>query len=219
MIRISHVSFVGLASVLALVAGAAHAQTADPAAQAPAGTPAPAPAPAPAADGPVVGGAPMSPAATILDNASKSRDHTTLVAAVKAADLTPTLSGPGPFTVFAPTNEAFTRLAPGTVDTLMKPENKATLAKVVSYQVVPGKYTFADLGKLSAEQGGVAKLTTVEGGIVEVKATADMVELTDANGNKAYVSTPDVAQSNGVIHVTNGVLLPKLEAQPAASGN
>ena len=215
MIRISHVSLVGLASALALAAGVAQAQTADPAAQAPAGTPAP--APAPAAEGPVVGGAPMSPAASIVDNASKSRDHTTLVAAVKAAELVPTLSGPGPFTVFAPTNEAFTRLAPGTVDTLMKPENKPTLVKVLTYQVVPGKYNFADLGKLSTEQGGTAKLTTVEGGVLQVKATADMIELTDENGNKAYVSQPDVAQSNGIIHVTNGVMLPKLDAQPASS--
>lgn len=213
MIRISHVSFVGLASALALAAGAAQAQTADPAAQAPAGTP----APAPAVDGPVVGGAPMSPAASIVDNASKSRDHTTLVAAVKAAELVPTLSGPGPFTVFAPTNEAFTRLAPGTVDTLMKPENKPTLVKILTYQVVPGKYSFADLGKLSTEQGGIAKLTTVEGGVLQVKATADMIELTDENGNKAYVSQPDVAQSNGIIHVTNGVMLPKLDTQPATS--
>ncbi|MGF7147830.1 putative surface protein with fasciclin (FAS1) repeats [Sphingomonas zeicaulis] len=217
MNRISHVSLVGLASALALVAGVAQAQTADPAAQAPAGTPAP--APAPAADGPVVGGAPMSPAASIVDNASKSRDHTTLVAAVKAAELVPTLSGPGPFTVFAPTNEAFTRLAPGTVDTLMKPENKPTLVKVLTYQVVPGKYNFADLGKLSTEQGGTAKLTTVEGGVLQVKATADMIELTDENGNKAYVSQPDVAQSNGIIHVTNGVMLPKLDAPASSAGN
>lgn len=219
MIRFSLASVLTLTSAILLAAGNAGAQTAEAQGQPPAEPQAsstPTPSPAPAATDPVVGGAPMSPTATIVENAAKSKDHTTLVSAIKAAGLDGALSGAGPFTVFAPVNDAFNRLAPGTLDTLMKPENKELLTKVLKYHVVPGKLTFADLEKLSTEQGGTAKLTTLEGGELQVKATKQMVELIDGNGNKAYVSQPDIMQSNGVIHVTNGVVLPKLAAAPAA---
>jgi len=134
----------------------------------------------------------------------------TLVAAVKAADLVGTLSGPGPFTVFAPTNDAFGRLAPGMVDTLLKPENKASLTKVLTYHVVPGVITADDLRQRITAGGGTATLTTVEGDPITATMVGAVIALTDVNGNKSYVETADVRQSNGVVHVVNGVIVPKL---------
>nr|WP_245942175.1 fasciclin domain-containing protein [Sphingomonas gilva] len=159
---------------------------------------------------PMVGGAEMLPTRTIVENASASADHTTLVAAVKAAGLVETLSGPGPFTVFAPTNAAFGRLAPGTVDTLLKPENKATLVKVLTYHVVPGNISAAQLQQQITAGGGTATLTTVQGEPLTARMETGAVMLTDVNGNKSYVTQADVRQSNGVVHVVNGVLLPKM---------
>ncbi len=154
---------------------------------------------------PMVGGAAMYPSKTIVENAVNSKDHTTLVAAVKAAGLVDTLSGPGPFTVFAPTNEAFDKLPPGAVANLLKPENKEALTKVLTYHVVSGRYTAADLMKLAASGGS---LTTVEGEPLAVSARGRHVILTDAKGGKAMVTIPNVYQSNGVIHVVNAVLIP-----------
>ena len=159
---------------------------------------------------PMVGGAAMYPTKDIVDNAVNSKDHTTLVAAVKAADLVGTLSGPGPFTVFAPTNDAFGRLAPGMVDTLLKPENKASLTKVLTYHVVSGAITADDLRQRIAAGGGTATLTTVEGDPITATLVGAVIALTDANGNKSYIETADVRQSNGVVHVVNGVIVPKL---------
>jgi uncharacterized surface protein with fasciclin (FAS1) repeats len=150
----------------------------------------------------MVGGAPMYPSKNIVENAVNSKDHTTLVAAVKAAGLVDTLSSKGPFTVFAPTNAAFAKLPAGTVDTLVKPENKATLTKILTYHVVPGKLEAADLtdGK---------KLTTVEGEVLTVKASGGKVMLMDAKGGTSTVTIANVNQSNGVIHVIDTVLMPK----------
>ena len=149
----------------------------------------------------MVGGAAMFPSKNIVQNAVNSKDHTTLVAAVKAAGLVDTLSGPGPFTVFAPTNAAFGKLPKGTVETLVKPESKATLTKILTYHVVPGKLSAADLtdGK---------KLTTVEGETLTVKHDGNKIWIVDAKGGKSQVTIPDVNQSNGVIHVVNTVLMP-----------
>lgn len=156
----------------------------------------------------MVGGAAMLPSRDIVDNAVNSKDHTTLVAAVKAAGLVETLKGPGPFTVFAPTNEAFAKLPPGTVETLLKPENLATLKKILTYHVVAGKMTSKDIEKAIKKGGGKAELTTVEGG----KLTASMVDgkltLTDEKGGTSTVTIPNVIQSNGVIHVVDTVLMP-----------
>lgn len=170
-------------------------------------TPAPAATPAP---NPKVGGVDMLDTKTIVDNASAAPNLTTLVTAVKAAGLGETLSGPGPFTVFAPTNDAFSRLAPGTVDTLLKPENKATLTKILTYHVVPGAISGMQLLDMIKAGGGKATLTTVAGAPLTAELEGSAVKLTDANGNPAYVSVADVRQSNGVVHVINGVLLPKL---------
>lgn len=163
-----------------------------------------------AAPNPTVGGAAMDATKPIAVNASTAPNLTTLVKAVQAAGLGTTLSGPGPFTVFAPTNDAFSRLAPGTVDTLLKPENKATLAKVLTYHVVPGTITLADLQAKITAGSGKATLITVEGAPIVVESISGGIQLTDVNGNKSYIETPDVRQSNGVVHVVNGVLLPKL---------
>jgi uncharacterized surface protein with fasciclin (FAS1) repeats len=150
----------------------------------------------------MVGGAAMFPSKNIIENAVNSKDHTTLVAAVKAAGLVDTLSSKGPFTVFAPTNAAFGKLPAGTVDTLVKPESKATLTKILTYHVVPGKLEAADLtdGK---------KLTTVEGEVLTVKASGGKVMLVDAKGGTSTVTIANVNQSNGVIHVIDTVLMPK----------
>lgn len=157
---------------------------------------------------PMVGGAAMYPSKTIVENAVNSKDHTTLVAAVKAAGLVDTLSSPGPFTVFAPTNEAFDKLPPGTVDTLVKPENKATLTKILTYHVVAGRYTAMDLMKLVKDGGGKATLTTVEGEPLTVTQSGKHLMVADAKGDVAKVTIGDVLQSNGVIHVVDTVLTP-----------
>jgi uncharacterized surface protein with fasciclin (FAS1) repeats len=150
----------------------------------------------------MVGGAPMYPSKNIVENAVNSKDHTTLVAAVKAAGLVDTLSSKGPFTVFAPTNAAFGKLPAGTVDTLVKPESKATLTKILTYHVVPGKLNAADL-----KDG--QKLKTVEGEELTVKASGGKVMIVDAKGGSSTVTIADVNQSNGVIHVIDTVLMPK----------
>lgn len=155
-----------------------------------------------------VGGAPMYPAKDIIDNAVNSRDHTTLVAAVKAAGLVDTLKGAGPFTVFAPTNMAFSALPAGTVDTLLKPENKGTLTSVLTYHVVPGRVDAAALAMQIQAGGGKAMLKTASGGTLTASMRGKDVVIMDAKGNAAVVTTADVYQSNGVIHVVDKVLLP-----------
>jgi len=162
----------------------------------------------PAAAQVMVGGAPMLASKDIIDNAVNSKDHTTLVAAVKAAGLVETLKGPGPFTVFAPTNAAFAALPAGTVDTLLKPESKPTLTKVLTYHVVAGKYDAAALSKMIADGKGMASLKTVAGGTLIAKASGNAVMVTDEKGGTATVTIADVYQSNGVIHVVDKVLLP-----------
>jgi uncharacterized surface protein with fasciclin (FAS1) repeats len=157
----------------------------------------------------MVGGAEMYPSKTIVENAVNSADHTTLVAAVKAAGLVETLSSPGPFTVFAPTNAAFAKLPAGTVDTLVKPENKATLTKILTYHVVAGKMTAADIMAAIKAGGGKAVLTTVQGETLTATMSGTGVKLTDAKGGVSMVTIADVNQSNGVIHVVDTVLMPK----------
>ena len=157
---------------------------------------------------PMVGGAAMYASKNIVENAVHSKDHTTLVAAVKAAGLVDTLEGAGPFTVFAPTNEAFAKLPAGTVDTLLKPENKAKLAAVLTYHVLPGKVTAAELQAKIKAGGGEAKLKTVEGEDLVARDHDGKIELEGAKGSHAYVTIGNVMQSNGVIHVISGVLLP-----------
>ena len=156
----------------------------------------------------MVGGAAMLPTKNIVENASHSKDHTTLVAAVKAAGLVDTLEGAGPFTVFAPTNEAFAKLPKGTIPTLLKPANKATLVKVLTYHVVAGSYPAARLEGLIHSGHGKAMLKTVEGGELTFSNVGKRVRITDEKGGKAYVTIADVIQSNGVIHVINAVLMP-----------
>jgi uncharacterized surface protein with fasciclin (FAS1) repeats len=156
----------------------------------------------------MVGGSPMYPSKNIVENAVNSKDHTTLVAAVKAAGLVDTLEGPGPFTVFAPTNEAFDKLPPGTVDTLVKPENKAMLTKILTYHVVSGRYTTGKLMKMIRMGHGKTMLTTVEGEMLIVTAQKHHIFLQDAKGGMAEVTIPNVLQSNGVIQVVDSVLLP-----------
>ncbi|MBV9249554.1 MAG: fasciclin domain-containing protein [Acetobacteraceae bacterium] len=156
----------------------------------------------------MVGGAPMYPSKNIIQNAMNSKDHTTLVAAVKAAGLVETLQGPGPFTVFAPTNEAFNKLPPGTVETLLKPENKEMLVRVLTYHVVPGAYTASDLMRLVQEGHGQAMLKTVEGEPLTISATGNHVYVTGEKSGVAEVTVPNVTQSNGVIHVVSSVLVP-----------
>jgi uncharacterized surface protein with fasciclin (FAS1) repeats len=156
----------------------------------------------------MVGGAPMYPTKNIVENAVNSKDHTTLVAAVKAAGLVDTLSGAGPFTVFAPTNEAFAKLPAGTIDTLVKPENKPTLTKILTYHVVAGKVTAAELAKMIKDGGGKASLKTVEGGTLTAQEKGGKIELVDGKGGVSTVTIADVLQSNGVIHVVDTVLMP-----------
>jgi len=156
----------------------------------------------------MVGGAEMYPTKNIVENAVNSKDHTTLVAAVKAAGLVETLSSAGPFTVFAPTNEAFNKLPAGTVETLVKPENKATLTKILTYHVVAGKVTAAELVGLIKKGNGKAVLKTVQGGTLTATLKGKKVILTDEKGGTATVTIADVMQSNGVIHVIDTVLMP-----------
>ncbi len=157
----------------------------------------------------MVGGAEMYPTKNIIENAVNSKDHTTLVAAVKAAELVDVLSGTGPFTVFAPTNVAFDNLPKGTVETLLKPENKKQLQTILTYHVVSGKYNAADISKMIKEGNGKAMIKTVSGGTLTAWAKGKDVYVTDENGNSAKVTIADVNQSNGVIHVVDAVLLPK----------
>jgi uncharacterized surface protein with fasciclin (FAS1) repeats len=155
-----------------------------------------------------VGGAEMYPSKNIIENAVNSKDHTTLVAAVKAADLVETLSGAGPFTVFAPTNAAFDKLPKGTVETLLKPENKKTLAGILTYHVVSGKVGSKELSDLIKAGGGKAELTTVNGEKLTAKMEGKKVVLTDSKGGKSTVTIADVFQSNGEIHVIDTVVMP-----------
>ena len=164
----------------------------------------------------MVGGAEMFPSKNIIQNAMNSKDHTTLVAAVKAAALVDTLSGPGPFTVFAPTNAAFAKLPKGTVDNLLKPEMKDSLTRLLTYHVVAGKWSAADIMKGIKDSTGAAKgtfeITTVSGGKLWAmldKSDGTHVVIKDEKGGKAWVTIADVNQSNGVIHVINAVLMPK----------
>jgi uncharacterized surface protein with fasciclin (FAS1) repeats len=161
-------------------------------------------------DNPMVGGAPMYRTKDIIDNAVNSTDHTTLVAAVKAAGLVSTLKGKGPFTVFAPTNAAFDKLPAGTVDMLLKPENKAMLTKVLTYHVVAGKYDSKKLMELIKKGGGTATLPTVSGGRLTARMNGmNSITLMDEMGGSSNVSTADVYQSNGIIHVVDTVLMPR----------
>ncbi len=189
-------TFLAAASTLALVGAAAPLMLSAPAAAAEQTT--------------MVGGAAMYPSKNIIENAVNSKDHTTLVAAVKAAGLVETLQGPGPFTVFAPTNTAFDKLPPGTIDTLLKPENKAKLAGILTYHVLPGRMTAADLkAKIKMGMGGKAELTTVNGQPLWIGEDHGKIWLWDSAGTKSQVTTPDVMQSNGVIQVVDTVVLPK----------
>jgi uncharacterized surface protein with fasciclin (FAS1) repeats len=157
-----------------------------------------------------VGGAPMYPSKNIIENAVNSKDHTTLVAAVKAAGLVETLQGAGPFTVFAPTNDAFAKLPAGTVDTLLKPENKDQLTKILTCHVVGANAMSDAIKKMVMDDGGEHKVKTVGGCEFTVKTEGDKIMIWDENGGTASVTIADVAQSNGVIHVIDAVLLPKM---------
>src|SRR6478609_5714274 len=155
-----------------------------------------------------VGGAPMYPSKNIIQNAVNSKDHTTLVAAVKAAGLVDTLQGPGPFTVFAPTNAAFAKLPAGTVDSLLKPQMKEKLVAVLTYHVLPGRHSVKDLWEASNKGGGKAKFKTVEGEELTVEFKGQVLTIRDSKGNASRVSIQNVFQSNGVIHVIDNVLMP-----------
>lgn len=157
---------------------------------------------------PMVGGAAMYPSKTIVENAANSKDHTTLVAAVKAAGLVDTLSGRGPFTVFAPTNAAFDRLPAGTVATLVRPENKATLTSILTYHVVPGRITAADIAAKAKANGGTASFTTVQGEPLMFKKSGAGWMIMDRKGDSGRITIADVYQSNGVIHVIDTVMMP-----------
>ena len=160
------------------------------------------------AKNPMVGGAAMYPTKNIIQNAVKSKDHTTLVAAVKGAGLVDTLSGPGPFTVFAPTNAAFDKLPAGTVGELVKPENKATLTSILTYHVVAGRLTAANIAAKIKAGKGKATLTTLNGGVLTASMMGRKLMLTDAKGGMSHVTIGNVMQSNGVIHVVDTVLMP-----------
>jgi uncharacterized surface protein with fasciclin (FAS1) repeats len=157
----------------------------------------------------MVGGAAMLPTRNIIENAVNSKDHTTLVAAVKAAGLVETLSGAGPFTVFAPTNAAFDKLPAGTVETLVKPESKSTLTTILTYHVVAGKFMAKDVAKLIKDGNGSAMIKTVQGGMLKASMMGKRLMLTDEKGGMSHVTIGDVNQSNGVIHVIDTVLMPK----------
>jgi uncharacterized surface protein with fasciclin (FAS1) repeats len=164
---------------------------------------------APAMANPKVGGAAMFASKNIIENAVNSKDHTTLVAAVKAAGLVDTLSGPGPFTVLAPTNQAFAALPAGTVETLLKPENKAQLVKILTCHVIGAKAMAATITKMAKDDGGTHQVTTVGGCKLQLTSKGGTVTIKDEAGGKARVTIADVVQSNGVIHVIDHVLLPK----------
>jgi len=167
------------------------------------------PAIAQTAANPMVGGAPMSADKTIVANAANSKDHKTLVAAVQAAGLVETLQGPGPFTVFAPTDAAFAKLPPGTVEMLVKPENKAKLTKILTCHVVAANAMSTAIAKMIADDKGTHPVKTVGGCVLQARMMGDKITLTDENGNVATVTIADVRQSNGVIHVIDTVVLPK----------
>lgn len=156
----------------------------------------------------IVGGAAMYPTKNIVENAVNSKDHTTLVAAVKAAGLVETLESAGPFTVFAPTNEAFDKLPAGTVDNLVKPENKEMLTKILTYHVVPGRISSQELWAKVKAGNGKAELTTVQGEKLTAMAKGKKLYLVDEKGDQSWITIADVNQSNGVIHVVNTVLMP-----------
>lgn len=156
-----------------------------------------------------VGGAPMYPSKNIIENAVNSKDHTTLVAAVKSAGLVETLQGKGPYTVFAPTNAAFDKLPKGTVETLLKPENLKTLQTILTYHVIAGKMNSSDIAKAIKAGNGKATLKTVSGGILTAWMKGKDLYLTDENGNSSKVTIADVNQSNGIIHVVDTVVTPK----------
>ena len=160
------------------------------------------------AKNPMVGGAAMYPTKNIVQNAVNSKDHTTLVAAVKAAGLVDTLSGPGPFTVFAPTNAAFAKLPAGTVDTLVKPENKDQLTSILTYHVVPGRITAADIAAKAKANGGTASYTTVQGGTLSFHKAGMGWSIMDGKGDMGKITIANVMQSNGVIHVVDTVMMP-----------
>ena len=162
----------------------------------------------PAIANPMVGGAAMYSTRNIVQNAVNSKDHTTLVAAVKAGGLVDTLSGKGPFTVFAPTNAAFAKLPAGTVETLVKPENKATLDKILTYHVVPGRITAQQIAAMAARHGGTATLKTVEGENLRFMKSGNGWVVVDAKGDRSRITIANVMQSNGVIHVVDKVLMP-----------
>jgi uncharacterized surface protein with fasciclin (FAS1) repeats len=155
-----------------------------------------------------VGGAPMYPSKNIIENAVNSKDHTTLVAAVKAGGLVETLQGPGPFTVFAPTNAAFAKLPKGTVETLLKPDMKEKLVAVLTYHVLPGRHSIKDLWEASTKAKGKVKMKTVEGDELTFEFKGQQLTIWDAKGNAARVTIQNVFQSNGVIHVVDTVLMP-----------
>ena len=157
---------------------------------------------------PMVGGAAMYPTKNIIENAVNSKDHTTLVAAVKAAGLVETLSSAGPFTVFAPTNAAFAKLPAGTVDTLVMPENKATLTNILTYHVVPGRITAGQIASMAARHHGTATLKTVQGESLKFRKAGRGWQVIDAKGGTARITIANVMQSNGVIHVVDSVLMP-----------
>jgi uncharacterized surface protein with fasciclin (FAS1) repeats len=161
------------------------------------------------AKNPIVGGKEMFPTKNIIENAMNSADHTTLVAAVKAAGLVETLRSPGPFTVFAPTNAAFAKLPAGMVDTLLQPAHKEMLAKVLTYHVVAGKWSSADLARMIKKGNGNAELTTVAGGKLWARMDGKNIVLKDEKGGIATITQADVMQSNGVIHVIDTVAMPK----------
>ncbi len=161
-----------------------------------------------AAKNPMVGGAAMYANRNIVQNAVHSKDHTTLVAAVKAAGLVDTLSGPGPFTVFAPTNAAFDRLPAGTVETLVKPENKDMLTGILTYHVVPGRITASQIASLAARHNGTATLKTVQGESLRFRKSGSGWSVIDSKGGMARITIANVMQSNGVIHVIDHVLMP-----------
>lgn len=165
---------------------------------------------APGANGPSVGGAEMLPTRPILDNIAAASTLTTLNTAIRSAGFAPYMSGTTPVTVFAPTNDAFGRLAPGTVADLLKPENKPTLLSVLGYHVVPGTITLDELRRRMAASGGQTSLTTVLGQPLTLRMRGSALAVTDASGNTAYVELADVRASNGLLHITNGVLIPKL---------
>lgn len=193
-----------VASLLSACAGGMHSMGDTPASAAPMASSASSMGTAPV----MVGGAPMYATKDIIDNAVNSKDHTTLVAAVKAAGLVETLKGPGPFTVFAPTNAAFAALPAGTVDNLLKPANKPTLVKVLTYHVVPGRYDAAALMQMIKAGNGRATLKTANGETLTAMMRGPSVVVMDQKGDVATVTTADVYQSNGVIHVVDKVLLP-----------